>query len=113
VGSKRTDWFPWALPILQGHHEDGDILLSHIVPVANDEFRDLFVNIETKERSPNKPKNFKETSSVFQKADVNCFLRQKRSAHSGLQAKKKKTTMTSQVYCETKNFIGPFRTKGV
>jgi hypothetical protein len=34
VGTERRDWFPWALPILEGHHEDGDTFLNHIVPVT-------------------------------------------------------------------------------
>jgi hypothetical protein len=52
------------------------------------------VNAETKEQSkqwmqthsPNKQKKFKQTLSVCQKADGNCFLVQERSADGGIYA---------------------------
>jgi hypothetical protein len=61
------------------------------------------VNVETKEQSkqlmhahsPNKPKMFKQTLSVHQKADGNCFLGQQRSADGRVHAKRDQNNIRS------------------
>jgi hypothetical protein len=82
----------------------------------------LFLNVETKEQSkqwmhahsPNKPKNFKQTSSC-QKADDSSFLGQDMKGVLTVEFMHHGTTMMSEVYCKKlkKNCIGPFRAKGV
>jgi hypothetical protein len=77
------------------------------------------VNVETKEQpkeqmrthSPNKSKNFKQTSAC-QKADDNCFLGQERSADGGIHATRDYNNVRS-VLRNTKKTVGSFRIKCV
>jgi hypothetical protein len=62
--------------------------------------------------SPNKQKKFKQTWSVCQIADGNCFLGQERSADGGIHATRDHNNVTN-VLKTLKNCIGSFRTKGV
>jgi hypothetical protein len=61
--------------------------------------------------SPNKLKNFKQTLSVCQKDDGNCFLGQERSVDGGIHATRDHNNITSALQ-STKNCVGPFGTKG-
>jgi hypothetical protein len=79
------------------------------------------VNVETKDHSkqwmhthsPNNPKKFKQTLSVCQKADVNCFLGQERSATGGILATRDHNNVRSVLRNNKKEIVGPFRTNGV
>jgi hypothetical protein len=57
--------------------------------------------------SPNKPKKFKQTLLVCQRADGNCF--RDRNADGGIHATR--DTIPSEVYYKTQNCLGSFRTK--
>jgi hypothetical protein len=58
-------------------------------------------------------KHGEKVSTIFcQKADGNCFLRQERSADCGIHATWDHHNVRS-VLRNTKNCVGPFRTKGV
>jgi hypothetical protein len=111
-----------VLTYLEWYHKDGDEFLKHIVRVICGETWLSFVNDETKEQSkqlmhrhsPNKPKKFKQTLSVCQKADGSCFLGQERSANGGIHANWDHNNIRSVLW-NTKRTVHdwPFRTKGV
>jgi hypothetical protein len=54
---------------------------------------------------------FKQTYA-YQKADGNCFLGQERSADGGIYATRNQNN-AKIVLRNTKNFLGPFRIKGL
>jgi hypothetical protein len=86
----------FGIDFLERYHKDGHESFSHVVRVAVHETWASFVNVEREEQSkqwmythsPNKPNRFKQTFSTCQRAYGNCFLRQERSANSGIHAKK-------------------------
>jgi hypothetical protein len=70
---------------LERYHKDGNKFLHHIGKVTEDGTWVSFVSAETKQHSPNKPKNFKQTSAC-QKSDGKYFLGLERSANGGIHA---------------------------
>jgi hypothetical protein len=84
---------------LEGCYKDGDKFLNHIVRV--DETWVSFVNIETKR-----------AVSVCEESDGSCFLGQKELLM--VEFVQRGTTIKPEVYRKIlKNFVGPFRAKGV
>jgi histone-lysine N-methyltransferase SETMAR len=85
---------PSALTFLDRYRKDGIQFLSHIVRVTGDETSVSIVNAESIEQSKqwihthssNKPKRFKRTLTVCQKADGNCFLGGESCADGGIHA---------------------------
>jgi hypothetical protein len=84
------------LTFLDRYHKDGDEFLSHIVRLADDETWVSFVNVETKEQSKKwmhthcRPaRKLKETVFWDRKGVLMVEFMQDR------------TTITSEVYCET------------
>jgi Fe2+ transport system protein B len=106
VRTKRREWLPSALTVLEQYHKDGDELLSHIIRVTVDETWVSFVNVETKEQSkqwmcthsPNKSKKFKQALPA-RKLMAAVFWDKKGMLM--VQFMQQKTTVTAEVYCET------------
>jgi hypothetical protein len=95
TGALKTQRMASALTSLDRYHEDGYEFFSHILRVTGDETRVSFVNVETKEQSkqwmhthsPDTPRKFKQTLSLYQKADGNCLLGQERSTDGGIHTR--------------------------
>jgi hypothetical protein len=103
VCTECREW-PQLWLFLEGYHKECNYF-SQSRHVTSDETLLSFLNAETKEQpkhkrythSSNKPKKFKQTSAC-QKADGNCFLRQKRSADGGIHATRDHNNITSVLW---------------
>jgi hypothetical protein len=102
-----------SLPILERYHKDSDEFLNHIIRVTSDETCISFLNVETKEKSPNKMKSLNDHCLPARKL-MKTVLQEKKGVQMA-EFMQQETTITSEVYCKTlkKNRVGLFRTNGM
>jgi hypothetical protein len=107
-GAQKTQRMTTAFTCLQRYYKDGDEFLSHVVRITGDETWVSFVNVETKEESkqwmhthsPNKPRILNERCLPARKLMATVFW--DRKGVLMVEFMQKGTTITSDVYCETR-----------